>query len=71
MIREKISDPWREVSWEVAIERVASEFKRIQAKAGKDSVGVITSSRCTAEEAYLVQKLTRTAFGNNNTDTCA
>jgi formate dehydrogenase major subunit len=71
MIREKISDPWREVSWDVAIERVASEFKRIQAKAGKDSVGVITSSRCTAEEAYLVQKLTRTAFGNNNTDTCA
>jgi formate dehydrogenase major subunit len=48
MIREKISDAWREVSWEVAVERVASEFKRIQAKAGKDSVGVITSSRCTA-----------------------
>ncbi len=71
MIREKITDPWREVSWEVAIERVATEFKRIQAKAGKDSVGVITSSRCTAEEAYLVQKLTRAAFGNNNTDTCA
>jgi formate dehydrogenase major subunit len=71
MIREKTSDPWREVTWEAAIERVASEFKRIQAKAGKDSVGVITSSRCTAEEAYLVQKLTRTAFGNNNTDTCA
>src|SRR6201986_886213 len=71
MIREKISDPWREVSWDVAIERVASEFKRIQAKAGKDAVGVITSSRCTAEEAYLVQKLARTALGNNNTDTCA
>ncbi len=71
MIREKISDPWREVSWDVAIERVASEFKRIQAKAGKDAIGVITSSRCTDEEAYLVQKLTRTAFGNNNTDTCA
>jgi formate dehydrogenase major subunit len=71
MIREKITDPWREVSWDEAISRVASEFKRIQAKAGKDSIGVITSSRCTAEEAYLVQKLTRTAFGNNNTDTCA
>jgi formate dehydrogenase major subunit len=71
MIREKITDPWREVTWDVAIARVASEFKRIQAKAGVDSVGVITSSRCTVEEAYLVQKLTRTAFGNNNTDTCA
>jgi formate dehydrogenase major subunit len=71
MIREKTSDPWREVSWEEAIDRVASEFKRIQAKHGKDSIGVITSSRCTDEEAYLVQKLARTAFGNNNTDTCA
>ena len=71
MIREKITDPWREVSWDVAIEQVASEFKRIQAKAGKDSIGVITSSRCTDEEAYLVQKLARATFGNNNTDTCA
>jgi formate dehydrogenase major subunit len=71
MMREKISDPWREVSWDEAIARVASEFKRIQAKAGVDSIGVITSSRCTSEETYLVQKLARAAFGNNNTDTCA
>jgi formate dehydrogenase major subunit len=71
MIREKITDPWREVSWDEAIGRVASEFKRIQEKAGKDAIGVITSSRCTNEESYLVQKLARAAFGNNNTDTCA
>ncbi|KAB1073961.1 formate dehydrogenase subunit alpha [Methylobacterium planeticum] len=71
MIREKITDPWREVSWEEAIGRAASEFKRIQAAYGKDSVGGITSSRCTNEEAYLVQKLVRAAFGNNNVDTCA
>jgi formate dehydrogenase major subunit len=71
MIREKITDPWREVSWEEAIGRAASEFKRIQAKYGQDSVGGITSSRCTNEETYLVQKLIRAAFGNNNTDTCA
>ena len=71
MIRDKITDPWQEVSWEVAIDRAASEFKRIQAKYGKDSVGGITSSRCTNEEAYLVQKLVRAAFGNNNVDTCA
>jgi formate dehydrogenase major subunit len=71
MIRDKITDPWQEVSWDVAIARVASEFKRIQAKAGVDSIGVITSSRCTNEETYLVQKLARAAFGNNNTDTCA
>jgi formate dehydrogenase major subunit len=71
MIREKITDPWREVSWEEAIGRAASEFKRIQATYGQDSVGGITSSRCTNEESYLVQKLIRAAFGNNNTDTCA
>ncbi|GAC1526850.1 MAG: formate dehydrogenase subunit alpha [Ramlibacter sp.] len=71
MIRKSIQDPWREVSWEEAIGHAASEFKRIQAQHGKDSVGGITSSRCTNEETYLVQKLIRTAFGNNNVDTCA
>ncbi len=71
MIRASIDDPWQEVSWEVAIGHAASEFKRIQAKHGKDSVGGITSSRCTNEETYLVQKLIRAAFGNNNVDTCA
>jgi len=71
MIRGKITDPWREVSWDEAIGYAASEFKRIQAKYGRDSVGGITSSRCTNEETYLVQKLVRAAFGNNNVDTCA
>ncbi|QJR09300.1 Putative formate dehydrogenase [Usitatibacter rugosus] len=71
MIRAKITDPWQEVSWEVAVNHAASEFKRIQAKYGRDSVGGITSSRCTNEETYLVQKLVRAAFGNNNVDTCA
>src|SRR5450830_1551973 len=71
MIRSKISDPWREVSWEEALTYAASEFRRIQAKHGQDSIGGITSSRCTNEETYLVQKLVRAAFGNNNVDTCA
>ena len=71
MIREKITDPWREVSWEEAINYAASEFKRIQAKYGRESVGAITSSRCTNEEVYLVQKLVRAGFRNNNVDTCA
>jgi len=71
MVRAKITDPWREVSWEEAVNHAASEFKRIQAKYGRDSVGGITSSRCTNEETYLVQKLVRAAFGNNNVDTCA
>jgi formate dehydrogenase major subunit len=71
MIRAKITDPWREVTWEEAINHASSEFKRIQAKYGRDSIGGITSSRCTNEETYLVQKMIRAAFGNNNTDTCA
>ncbi|ABD90167.1 formate dehydrogenase subunit alpha [Rhodopseudomonas palustris] len=71
MIRDKITDPWREVSWDEAFSYAASEFKRIQAKYGRDSVGGITSSRCTNEETFLVQKLIRAGFGNNNVDTCA
>jgi formate dehydrogenase major subunit len=71
MIRAKITDPWREVSWEEAIQHAAREFKRIQAQYGRDSIGGITSSRCTNEETYLVQKMIRAGFGNNNVDTCA
>ncbi len=71
MIRASIEDPWKEVSWDEAFRHTAAEFKRIQAKYGKDAVGGITSSRCTNEETFLVQKLVRAAFGNNNVDTCA
>jgi len=71
MIRASISEPWREVSWEEAIAHSASELRRIQAKYGRDSIGGITSSRCSNEETYLVQKLVRAGFGNNNVDTCA
>src|SRR5579864_5307883 len=70
MIRTKISDPWREVSWGEAIGYAAGEMQRIQAKYGRDSIGGITSSRCSNEETYLVQKLVRAGFGNNNVDTC-
>jgi formate dehydrogenase major subunit len=71
MIRAHITDPWREVSWNEAIAHAASEFRRIQARYGRDSIGAISSSRCTNEETYLVQKLVRGAFANNNIDTCA
>jgi formate dehydrogenase major subunit len=71
LIRAKISDPWREVTWEEAIAHTAGEFKRLQATYGKRAVGGITSSRCTNEETFLVQKLVRAGFGNNNVDTCA
>ena len=71
MLRASIQDPWREVSWDEALGHVASEFRRIQAKYGRGAVGGITSSRCTNEETYLVQKLVRAGFGTNNVDTCA
>ena len=71
MIRDNINDPWQEVSWPEAMAFTASRMNGIIAKHGQKSVGVITSSRCTNEEAYLVQKLTRAVFMNNNTDTCA
>jgi formate dehydrogenase major subunit len=71
MIRDTTSDPWREVSWDEAIQYSAKRFKEIQAKYGRKSIGGITSSRCTNEEVYVVQKFVRAAMGNNNVDTCA
>ncbi|MFM8747144.1 MAG: formate dehydrogenase subunit alpha [Aestuariivirga sp.] len=71
MIRERITDPWKEVSWEEAIGHAASRFRDIQEKHGRGSIGGITSSRCTNEEVFVVQKMIRAAFRNNNVDTCA
>ncbi|MEG3123363.1 formate dehydrogenase subunit alpha [Sphingomonas sp. GB1N7] len=71
MIRERVDQPWREVTWDAAIAHTAAEFRRIQETYGTRSVGGITSSRCTNEETFLVQKLIRQGFGNNNVDTCA
>ncbi|GFM29700.1 formate dehydrogenase subunit alpha [Novosphingobium sp. PY1] len=71
MVRSSVHEPWREVSWEEAIGHVAREFRRIQNAYGTRSIGGITSSRCTNEETFLVQKLVRQGFGNNNVDTCA
>ena len=71
MVRDKITDPWKEVSWEEAIGFAAKRFMEIQKKYGRGSIGGITSSRCTNEEVFVVQKMVRTAFHNNNVDTCA
>lgn len=71
MIRERISDPWQEVSWDEALTYAARRLREIQAKHGRGAIGGITSSRCTNEETFLVQKMIRAAFGNNNVDTCA
>jgi formate dehydrogenase major subunit len=71
LIRDSIHDPWQKVSWDEAINHAAKRFKAIQEEYGRKSIGGITSSRCAIEEVYVVQKLVRTAFANNNVDTCA
>jgi len=71
MIRDSIDDEWRVVGWEEAIQFAASRLKKIQTDHGIDAIGGITSSRCTNEEVYVVQKMVRAAFGTNNVDTCA
>ncbi len=70
-VREAVGDPWREVSWEEAISHVATRMADIQARHGTQAIGAISSSRCTNEEVWVVQKMVRAAFGNNNVDTCA
>ena len=71
LVRDSITEPWREVSWDDAIAFAARRLQEIQAEYGADSIGGITSSRCTNEEVFVVQKMVRAAFGNNNVDTCA
>ena len=71
LVRDSITEPWREVSWDDAITFAARRLQEIQAEYGADSIGGITSSRCTNEEVFVVQKMVRAAFGNNNVDTCA
>jgi len=71
MIRDRITDPWRKVGWDEAIEFSAKRLKQIQEKYGTGAIGGITSSRCTNEEVFVVQKMVRASFHNNNVDTCA
>jgi formate dehydrogenase major subunit len=71
MIRKSLDDPWQEVDWDTAFAYAAGEFKRIQAEHGITSVGAVSSSRCTNEEIFLMQKFARVALRNNNIDNCS
>ncbi len=64
----KTNENFEEVSWEQALEQVASEFKRIKDKHGHNSLAVLGSSKCTNEENYLLQRFTRCVLGSNNID---
>jgi len=71
MVRDSIADEWRTVTWDEAIAFAAARLLDVQRRHGVNAIGGITSSRCTNEEVFAVQKMVRTAFGNNNVDTCA
>ncbi len=69
LIRE--DGKFKEISWDEAINEVASRLKKIKETYGPDSIGGLTSARCTNEENYLFQKLMRAVIGTNNVDHCA
>jgi formate dehydrogenase major subunit len=69
LIRE--GDRFREASWEEALTLVARKFTEIKAANGPDALAFISSSKCTNEESYLMQKLARAVIGTNNMDNCS
>jgi predicted molibdopterin-dependent oxidoreductase YjgC len=60
-----------EITWEEALNAVASKLKAIKEESGPDSIAVLCSAKATNEENYLMQKWARTAIGTNNVDHCA
>src|ERR1700726_2597956 len=69
LIRE--GEKFREASWDEAVDLVARKFSEIKAQHGPDSLAFISSSKCTNEESYLMQKLARAVIGTNNIDNCS
>ncbi|OZU90514.1 formate dehydrogenase subunit alpha [Virgibacillus indicus] len=64
-------DYFQEVEWDEALSYVAKRFNEIKAEHGADSLGFIASSKCTNEESFLMQKLSRQVIGTNNVDNCS
>jgi formate dehydrogenase major subunit len=64
-------DGFREVSWREALDVIEAKFKEILKEHGPDALAFIASSKCTNEESYLMQKLSRAVIGTNNVDNCA
>ncbi|KJF16595.1 formate dehydrogenase subunit alpha [Acidithrix ferrooxidans] len=62
---------FRETSWDEAISYIARRMREIKGEAGADALGFISSSKCTNEESYLMQKLARAVVGTNNIDNCS
>jgi predicted molibdopterin-dependent oxidoreductase YjgC len=62
---------FREATWDEALDLIAWKLTQLKEKYGADSIGVLSSAKCTNEENYLLQKLTRAVIGTNNIDHCA
>lgn len=64
-------DTYIEVTWEKALDVIAEKFNQTKEKYGPDALAFIASSKCTNEESYLMQKLSRAVIGTNNIDNCS
>jgi len=73
LIRESTGegDRFREASWDEALDLIARRFGEIKTAYGSDALAFIASSKCTNEEAFLMQKLARAVVGTNNIDNCS
>jgi formate dehydrogenase major subunit len=69
LIRE--NGEFRRASWDEALNLIATKLSEVKAKNGPDSMAFISSSKCTNEESYLMQKLARAVIGTNNVDNCS
>ena len=63
-------EPFREATWEEALELTAQELVRIHRERGSDGLAVFCSAKCTNEENYVLQRIFRGRFGTNNVDHC-
>src|SRR5204863_10215819 len=69
LIRE--GNEFRSATWDEALSLIARRFSELKAAGGPDCMAFISSSKCTNEEAYLMQKLARAVIGTNNIDNCS
>jgi formate dehydrogenase major subunit len=63
-------EPFREASWEEALELVTQELQRIKQQHGGDTLACFSSAKCSNEENYVLMRLFRGALGTNNIDHC-
>jgi len=68
LMREKIFEPYHEVSWDSALDHTAAQIKRIQDSYGRDSFAIISTGQILTEEFYTLGKLARGVVGTNNYD---